>query len=81
MLLLAVYSAGLAGPFFLAGWSIELFFRGFQRMKHHLRRVEIVSGVFLIVLGAMVMSDRLSILNSYFAFLNDWLARAEELLL
>ncbi|MFP8874656.1 MAG: cytochrome c biogenesis protein CcdA, partial [Myxococcota bacterium] len=31
-LLLTVYSAGLAIPFLLAGWSIEHFFRAFARM-------------------------------------------------
>src|SRR5262245_18022807 len=38
--LLAVYAAGLAVPFLLAGMSIELFFRSLARVRRHLHRVE-----------------------------------------
>jgi cytochrome c biogenesis protein CcdA len=41
-------------PFLLAGWSIEFFFKAFQRMRSHFRTVEIVSGVLLVVVGGMV---------------------------
>jgi len=62
MLLLAVYAVGLGLPFFLAGWSIELFFRTFQRMKNHFRRVEIASGVALVSTGLLVAFNGLALL-------------------
>jgi cytochrome c-type biogenesis protein len=79
--LLAVYSAGLAVPFLLAGWSIEFFFRAFQRLRNHFRLIELASGVLLIAVGLLVFTDKLSSLNSYFAFLNRFLYAAESTLL
>lgn len=80
MLLLAVYAAGLGLPFFLAGWSIELFFRTFRRMKHHFRLVEIASGVALVSTGLLVAFNGLAFLNGHVAFLFDLVAAAEEAL-
>jgi cytochrome c-type biogenesis protein len=81
MLLLAVYSAGLGLPFLLAGWSIEFFFKAFQRMRHHFRRVEIVSGTLLVAVGLMVATNRLAALNGYFDFLTRIVESAEQTLL
>jgi cytochrome c-type biogenesis protein len=76
--LLAVYSAGLAVPFLAAGWSIEFFFRAFARMKHQFRRLEVVSGVILMVVGALMTTNQFSRLNSQFSFMADFVARAER---
>ncbi len=81
MALLAVYSLGLGVPFFLAGWSIEFFFRALARMKHHFRRVEIASGALLVALGVLVLTQRLTLLNEYFSFLNQLVETAESWLL
>jgi cytochrome c-type biogenesis protein len=81
MLLLLVYSAGLGLPFLAAGWSIELFFKAFQRMRRHFRGVEIASGALLIGIGLMVVTNRLAVLNEYFDFLTDVVERAEQTLL
>lgn len=81
MALLAVYSAGLGVPFFLAGWSIEFFFRSLERIKHHFRRIEMVSGALLVAVGLLVLTDRLSALNAYFTFLNRVVESAEAWLL
>lgn len=81
MLLLAVYSLGLALPFFLAGWSVELLLASAKRLKRHFRRIEIVSGALLIALGVLVATNRLTALNSYFFFLNDVVEAAERWLL
>lgn len=79
--LLAVYSAGLAVPFLLAGWSIQYFFRAFGRIKHHFRKLEVASGALLVVIGVLVMTDQLSRLNSYFAFLSRLVNSLERVLL
>ena len=81
MMLLGVYSLGLGVPFFLAGWSIEYFFRALQRMRRHFRTVEIVSGALLIAVGLLVLTNRLTILNDYFLFMNEIVEAAEQRLL
>jgi cytochrome c-type biogenesis protein len=75
--LLAVYSAGLAIPFLLAGWSIEFFFKAFAQVRQHFRKLEIASGVMLMLVGMMLVTDQFSRLNSQFAFLAEWVSRAE----
>lgn len=70
MFLLAVYSLGLGIPFFLAGWSIEWFFESFARVKRHFRKIEIVSGLALLAVGFLVMTNQLTMLNDTFSFLN-----------
>jgi cytochrome c-type biogenesis protein len=78
--LLAVYSAGLAVPFLMAGWSIDLFFRGFRRVKQHFRMLEIASGSLLVAVGFLVMTDQLARLNGYFVFMSRFVTSAERLL-
>jgi cytochrome c-type biogenesis protein len=78
--MLAVYSAGLAVPFLLAGWSIDYFFTAFARIKKHFRALEIGSGVMLIGVGVMLASNNLGWFNTHFAFLNDIVMAAEEAL-
>lgn len=81
MLLLAVYSAGLGVPFVIAGWSIEVFFAAFQRVRGYFRQVELAAGGLLVAVGVLVATNRLAVLNDYFTFLSDLVARAEEALL
>jgi cytochrome c-type biogenesis protein len=81
MLLLAVYSAGLGLPFVLAGWSIDLFFTAFRRMRRYFRQVEVVAGGLLVAVGVLVATNRLAVLNDYFTFLSEVVTRAEEALL
>lgn len=78
--LLSVYSLGLAVPFLLAGWSIEWFFEGFQRIKNHFRALEITSGVILVGVGFLLVTDQFTALNRHFTFLNDWINAAEGML-
>jgi len=70
MLLLAVYSAGLGLPFLLTGAAVGAFLRAFSRAKPYLHGVEIASGVLLIVIGLLIMTDRLTVLAKYAGFLN-----------
>lgn len=78
--LLAVYSAGLAVPFLVAGWSVEHFFAVFQRVKRHFRALEVGSGVVLMGVGLLLVTDQLSRLNSRFSFMTEWLSAAERAL-
>jgi cytochrome c-type biogenesis protein len=78
--LLTVYSAGLAVPFLVAGWSMEAFLEGFQRVKRHFRALEITSGLILVCVGFLLITDRLSDLNRRFSFMTDLINAAERAL-
>ena len=78
VVLLAVYSSGLAIPFLLAGWSIEYFFEAFGRIKFHFRKLEIASGAILMFVGFLLVTDQFTALNSRFRFMTDWVAAAER---
>ncbi len=78
--LLLVYSAGLAVPFLVAGWSIERFFTAFARVKRHFRALEIGSGLVLVGVGFLLAINRFTMLNGPLAFLNDFITSAERAL-
>jgi cytochrome c-type biogenesis protein len=79
--LLAVYSAGLAVPFLITGYSLEYFFRAFGRVKRYFRALEVASGTLLVVIGVLVLTDQLTRLNGYFVFLNRVVSTLEKALL
>jgi cytochrome c-type biogenesis protein len=80
VVLLTIYSAGLAVPFLLAGWSIEYFFAAFKRIKLHFRKLEVASGLILMGVGFLLVTDQLSSLNNRFSFMTDWVTAAERAL-
>ncbi len=78
--LLSVYSAGLAVPFLVAGWSIETFFNTFARVKRHFRKLEIASGGILMIGGLLLATNQLTAFNSWFSFMNDFVNSVEQAL-
>jgi cytochrome c-type biogenesis protein len=64
LLLSAFYSAGLAVPFLLTGLGINQFLAFYGKFRKHLHKVEVVSGVVLIVVGLLVMSGQSMLLTS-----------------
>ena len=68
--LLAIYSAGLAVPFFLTSLGIDAFMSFYTRFRRHLHTVEVISGVLLIVIGLLVFTRRFTLLSGYLSFLN-----------
>ena len=70
--LLAAYSAGLGVPFMLTALGITQFYRFFDGFKHHLRKVEIASGVLLMVVGVLIFTGSLTALAGMFPFLNQF---------
>ncbi len=56
MLLLAVYSAGLAVPFLIAAVALDAFLGWFQRFRRYLPWVMRVSGVLLIFVGILMVT-------------------------
>jgi cytochrome c-type biogenesis protein len=73
ILLLVIYSLGLAIPFFLTSLGINTFLKYFDRFKKHMRVVSVVSGVFLIFVGVLIYTNQFAILtarlNAWFPFL------------
>ncbi|HET9525281.1 MAG TPA: cytochrome c biogenesis protein CcdA [Pyrinomonadaceae bacterium] len=69
LVLSAFYSAGLAVPFLLTGLGINQFLGFYKNFRQHLHKVEVVSGVVLIVVGVLVMSGQSTWLTS------SWLAK------
>lgn len=65
MALLLVYSMGLGTPFFLSSLALHRFLVFFNRYKKHIRVMEIVTGVFLIIIGIMIFSNYFSVLSGY----------------
>ncbi|PIQ81671.1 MAG: cytochrome C biogenesis protein [Candidatus Omnitrophica bacterium CG11_big_fil_rev_8_21_14_0_20_64_10] len=70
MALLAVYSLGLGVPFLLTSLGVQAFLRFFARFKRYLRVVEILSGILLVGIGVLILTDRLTGLIQYFGFFN-----------
>src|ERR1700731_3163541 len=69
ILLLAVYSMGLAVPFLLTSLGIERFLKFYKRFRMHMYALEVASGGLLIVLGILLIFGRFALLANYFSFL------------
>ena len=70
VLLLAVYSAGLAVPFLLTSLGVDRFLSFYGRFRRHLHTVEVASGVLLIAIGLLILTRHFTILSGYLSFLN-----------
>ena len=58
--LLTSYSAGLGLPFFISGLLFHSFLGFFDRFKKHIRIVELVTGVLLMIAGVLLFFDLFS---------------------
>jgi cytochrome c-type biogenesis protein len=76
LILSAFYSAGLAVPFLLTGLGINQFLGFYSKFRRHLHKVEVVSGIILILIGVLVMSNRVTLLAS--SRLAGWLPNLES---
>jgi cytochrome c-type biogenesis protein len=70
IVLLAIYSLGLAVPFLLTALAIERFLRFYSSFRAHVHTVEVSSGALLIALGVLLVFGRLTVLSNYLSFLN-----------
>ena len=62
LVLSAFYSAGLAVPFLLTGLGINKFLGFYGGFRKHLHKVEVVSGIVLILVGVLVMTGQSTLL-------------------
>jgi len=70
VILLAIYSLGLAVPFLLTSLGIERFLKFYSRFRSHMHAVEVASGGLLIALGVLLVAGRFTIISNYLSFLN-----------
>lgn len=64
IVLLAAYSAGLAIPFLLSALALDRFLSLFGRFKRLLPVVSTVGGIFLILVGALLVTNYFTLLSS-----------------
>ena len=57
--LLAVYSLGLAVPFFISALAMNSFLSYSKKLQRYMRAIMIISGLLLIVFGIMLLTNRL----------------------
>jgi cytochrome c-type biogenesis protein len=69
ILLLAVYSLGLAVPFLVTAFALERFLKFYGRFKSFMHGVEVASGALLIALGVLLVFGRFTLISNYLSFL------------
>jgi cytochrome c-type biogenesis protein len=70
ILLLAVYSLGLAVPFLLTALLMERFLKFYSRFRSHMHAVEVASGALMIALGVLLVIGRFTTISNWLSFLN-----------
>jgi cytochrome c-type biogenesis protein len=70
VMLLAIYSMGLAVPFLLTALGVERFLKFYSRFRVHMHAIEVASGALLVVLGVLLVLGRFTIISNYLSFLN-----------
>jgi cytochrome c-type biogenesis protein len=63
--LLATYSLGLAVPFLLSALLMERFLGAFQKFRRHMGVVNKISGVLLIIVGVLMLTNWFTMLAGY----------------
>lgn len=72
ILLLWIYSLGLAVPFLITSLLIGRFLNFYGRFRKYLHAVEVGSGVLLMAFGVLILIGRFTILASHLAWLNKF---------
>lgn len=74
ILLLSVFSLGLGIPFVIAAIFISFFSRFLKKINRHMNVVSIISGVFLVLLGIIFVTNSMGLiigyLSRYLPFMN-----------
>ncbi len=65
VVLLGVYSAGLAVPFLLTAYAVETFLDWFKRFRRFLPMVQKVAGALLLLIGILMVTDQFTRLAAW----------------
>lgn len=72
--LLLAYAAGLGIPFLLTAFALGSATRWLKKISPHLRKVEIASGLLLLAMGLLLVTDNFQHLNAlFFRLTPEWL--------
>ena len=71
ILLLTYYSIGLGIPFFLSSLAFNSFLSAFDKIKRYMRVITLISGLFLIAIGILFLTDTFAEINSYLNVLTN----------
>jgi cytochrome c-type biogenesis protein len=63
--LLAIYSLGLAVPFFATALAINRFFGAMARIRRHYHAIELVSGALLVVIGLLIFTNKFTVIAQW----------------
>lgn len=66
ILLLSIYSLGLAIPFLLSAMLISLFFTYTRKIGNFMKYISLIIGIIMIVIGVLILFDKLTFLSSLF---------------
>jgi cytochrome c-type biogenesis protein len=73
---LGTYAAGLALPFFLSAVAVNSFFGFSRKFRPYLRAVHMTAGILLILVGILLITDYMTLLNIYaIRFTPEWLIK------
>jgi cytochrome c-type biogenesis protein len=76
VLLLAMYAVGLAVPFFFSALAVNSFFQFSQAFRRYIQAFHVASGVLLVLVGILLMTDYMTSLNIYvLRFTPTWLIK------
>jgi Cytochrome c biogenesis protein len=70
ILLLGMYSIGMAIPFLFTALAIENTSKYLKKISKYFPLISIISGSLLIVMGLLIFSNKLAILSQYFSNIN-----------
>lgn len=70
VMLLSVYSLGLALPFLLTALATQAFLTLFHRLKGYLRTIEVGAGFLVVVMGLLMLTNNLTWISGKLTFLN-----------
>jgi len=65
IILLTLYSAGLAIPFLLTAVAVGRFMKFYQKFRKHLHTVEVCSGVLLLLIGGLIFGNGLTVISQH----------------
>jgi cytochrome c-type biogenesis protein len=75
IVLLSAYSAGLGIPFLLSALAVNWFFKAAGGLRRSMHAVEVASGVLLVAVGLLLVTDRLTLIAAWFSRLFPALTR------
>ncbi|SKA72783.1 cytochrome c-type biogenesis protein [Clostridium sp. USBA 49] len=69
IILLIFYSLGLGIPFIFSALTIDSLISKIKIFNKYIKTISVLSGIFLIIFGSLIFTNKLGILNQYLNFL------------